>query len=61
MCAPKTLSVFSSAKIFTNPSASSIAFALEFAMNENLPILYLYLTSFNCSSVLPIDATSGVV
>ena len=28
ICAPKTLSVVSSAKIFTNPSALSIAFSL---------------------------------
>ena len=60
-CAPNTLSVFSSAKIFTKPSASSIAFALELAINENFPILYLILFSFNCSSVFPIEATSGVV
>ena len=48
MCAPKTLSVVSSAKILTKPSASSNAIALEFAMNENLPILYFVFNSFNC-------------
>ena len=39
MCTPNTLSVFVSARIFTNPSGSSIAFALEFAANENFPTL----------------------
>ena len=35
----KTLSVFVSARILTNPSGSLIALALEFAINGNFPIL----------------------
>ena len=61
MCTPKILSVFDSAKIFTNPSDSLLTLALELAKNGNLPTLYEVLFSFNCSSVLPTDATSGEV
>ena len=61
MCAPKILSVFESARIFTNPSDSLLTFALELAKNGNFPILYEIFLSFNCSSVFPTDATSGEV
>jgi len=39
ICTPKTLSVFSSDKILTNPSPSSLTFALAFAAKGNLPTL----------------------
>ena len=61
ICAPNTLSVISSAKIFTKPYVSSMALALELAINENLPTLYFKSRFFNCSSVFPTDATSGLV
>ena len=34
MCTPRTRSVLESANIFTKPSGSSIALALEFAIND---------------------------
>jgi len=40
MCAPKSLSVFLSANIFTIPSVFEIALALEFAKNGKTPLLY---------------------
>ena len=58
---PKTLSVFSSAIILTNPSVSLLTFALEFAKNGNFPTLYLIFSFLSCFSVLPIIATSGDV
>ena len=61
ICTPKTLSEVASASIFTKPSGSSIAFALEFAIKGNFPTLKLIFFSFNCSSVFPTEATSGVV
>ena len=47
--------------ILTNPSDSLLTLALELAKNGNLPILYFMLSSFNCSSVFPTEATSGDV
>ena len=39
ICAPKILSVFFSAKIFTIPSVFDIAFALEFAKKGKTPLV----------------------
>jgi len=61
MCAPKILSDFSSAIIFTKPSVSLLTLALEFARNGNFPTLYLTFSFLSCSSVLPTAATSGEV
>ncbi len=49
------------AKIFTNPSDSSLTLALEFAIKGNFPTLYETFDSFNCSSVFPTEAISGEV
>jgi len=46
ICTPKTLSVFESAKIFTNPSDSLLTFALEFAINGNFPNFIIYVRLF---------------
>ena len=40
ICAPSSLSVFFSANIFTIPSVSEIAFALELARNGKVPFTY---------------------
>lgn len=40
MWAPRSLSVFLSAKIFTIPSVSEIALALELAKNGKTPLVY---------------------
>ena len=61
MWIPRTLSLSLSTINLTRPSASAFALARLFAMNGNLPVLYLMPASFSCCSVLPTQAISGLV
>ena len=61
MCAPRIRSVRVSARIFTNPSVAPIARARPFAANGNRPTAYSTPSARSCSSVHPIEATSGQV
>src|SRR6185503_13976779 len=61
MCTPRISSVFSAARNFTRPLVSPRARARALAENGNTPERYATPSAFNCCSVLPTQAISGLV
>src|SRR6185503_16894418 len=61
MCTPRISSVFSLARNFTRPLVSPNARARALAENGNTPARYAMPSAFNCCSVLPTQAISGLV